>query len=252
MVGKGEAIGHTANAVNYAKEKQKAVEIDRGMVAGETKDDIFKEFQMIQQQNTRCKNNTFSFVVSPTAEDGKRLSDGDFKNICRDFLKRMNLDDRQYVAYKHIDNGNPHLHIYANRIGLDGKAAPDKFLSNRASRTADLIAEDRGLRKAKDVQIEKQAKLSKEYAHVFDAHKDVLKRGCKSLDDYSKKMKAKGFEPVFKFSSKGKAVGVNFKIGDKLIKGSAINKVMSATRIEKAVFEVAKTIAKQISKGLSI
>jgi hypothetical protein len=251
MIGRGEAISHTANAIGYAEQKLDAKEIDRGLVCGETKEEIFKEFQMFQEQNTRCEKNTFSFVVSPAEADGKNLTDQDFRGITRDFLEKMELQDRQYVAYKHIDNGNPHLHIYVNRIDLEGKAAPDTYISNKASRTADEIAQERQLIQARQVQIQNQLRLEKKYSKVYEAHKSVLKAKPKDLGEYTSMMKKHGYEPKIKYSKLGKPVGMQFKVGGELVKGSAINKLMSAGNVHKAVIDISKTIVRNIGKGLS-
>src|SRR5690554_8151414 len=73
MIGKGKSITHTQAAVNYAMVKEKAEIIDKRHIAGDTAEDITKEFQQFQNLNGRCKNNTFSFVISPAVEDGKKL-----------------------------------------------------------------------------------------------------------------------------------------------------------------------------------
>lgn len=251
MIARGKSINHTVNALGYAEQKLDAKEIDRGLVCGETKEEIFKEFQMFQEQNTRCQKNTFAFVVSPSEPDGSKLTDKDFRGITQDFLKKLDLQDRQYIAYKHVDNGNPHLHIYVNRIDLEGKAANDKYISNRSSRAADEIAQERQLIQARQVQIEKQLIQEKKYSRVLEAHKSVLEAKPKDLGEYTSLMKKRGYEPKIKYSKLGKPVGMQFNIGNELIKGSAIHKTMSAARIEKAVIEIGKTIVRNIGKGLS-
>ncbi len=49
--------------------------------------------------------------------------------IALNFLKRMKLDDHQYVSFLHTDEKHKHLHIFVNRINFNGKAYKDHFVS---------------------------------------------------------------------------------------------------------------------------
>lgn len=243
MIGKGSSIGHSSNAIGYAKEKQEAKEINRHMVSGETKEEILKEFKTFQDLNTRCEKNTFAFVVSPDPRD--KLTDAGFRQVANNFLKEMKLDDRQHVAYLHVDNGKPHIHLYVNRIGMDGKAASDQYISNKASRAADKVAQQMKLIQAKEVMKEKQLQQQNTHKHVFEAHRDVLSKKPKNLTQYTELMSKKGFKPEFKYSNAGKAVGVKFDIGGTLLKGSAINPAMAAGKIVKSLVDL--SIKQQLS-----
>ena len=88
MIGKAKSISHVSNAINYAQNKIKAVEINRNKVIGENGKEIAKEFRVFQNLNSRCNRNSFSFVLSPSIEDGAKLAETDFAKIAIDFLIR--------------------------------------------------------------------------------------------------------------------------------------------------------------------
>ena len=97
MIGKAKSISHVSNAINYAKNKKGALEINRHNVAGETGKEIAKEFRVFQNLNARCERNSFSIVLSPSIPDGIKLTHADFAKLAGDFLERMKLKEQQYI-----------------------------------------------------------------------------------------------------------------------------------------------------------
>lgn len=252
MIGKGKSIAHTANAIEYAKEKIQAVELDRNLVAGTTPEEISKEFEVFQNQNTRCEKNTFSFVVSPSIEDSKNLTKQDFQEITKDFLKEMNLDKNQYVAYLHTDKEHSHIHIFCNRIDEKGKATKDNYIGKRSQRAAEQVAKERNFTIAREVEKQKAVDLEKS---ITTAHDKALKQTPKNIQEYSMLMELQGVKVHPKFSSQNKCVGIKFQVGEKILKGSALGKAFSGMRIETAILNQAAKIMKMNKdkqKGLDI
>ena len=68
------------------------------------------------------------------------------------FAKRMGLDNHQWVAVTHKDTDNRHIHIIANRISLYGEVYDTTFVSNKAAKVAEEIAERKNLTIAKGGQ----------------------------------------------------------------------------------------------------
>jgi hypothetical protein len=240
MIGKGKAVSYTFNSLNYAQTKENAKEIDRQLLAGETPNELTNEFLIFQKLNNRADKKMFSFVLSPTDEDSSKMTKREWKEITREFLKKMELKDRQYIAYKHNDNGHNHLHIYVNRINEKGEAASDKFISNRASRVAEQIARERNMKLAADVRREQQRKTENKYRHVYEAHQKV-KKDCHSLSGYIERMTKHGYKPYFKFSNADDVVGVKFDVNGELVKGSAIHRSMSGRKIGEALYNDIKS-----------
>ncbi len=71
MIGKGKAIAHTRASMQYGwnQEKDARVIFSQNLSADSPKE-VTSEFRFIQELNGNCKNNTLSFVLSPTIEDG--------------------------------------------------------------------------------------------------------------------------------------------------------------------------------------
>lgn len=61
-------------------------------------------------------------MLSPSIDDGKKLSKQELKEITKKFIKAMALKERHAIAFVHTDKEHTHIHLYVNRIGFDGKA----------------------------------------------------------------------------------------------------------------------------------
>ncbi|MDO1451521.1 relaxase/mobilization nuclease domain-containing protein [Rhodocytophaga aerolata] len=253
MIGRGKTIRHAGNALVYAKTKLGAQEIDRQYIRGHSPKEIEAEFKLFGDMNTRCEKNILAFVISPTIEDGKKLSLQDMQSITRDFIKGMNLEEHQYVAYSHHDKAHQHVHLYVNRIDLAGKAYKDSFLSNRASRLAEQIALNRGLTTAKQVQLQKQAEKKPMQEQVLKAHRAVLKQAPKDVEQYSQLMRERGLGVVLKRNKEGQLVGVQFELIDaastgakgEKIKASDVDRNLSGNRLASLLTENLKNVQTQ-------
>lgn len=224
MIAKCKSISHSGNAIDYAMNKDKSEELYRNGVVGDSNKEIKQEFEMMQESNTRCKNNTFRVEISPTAED--RVNKKDMREILQDHLKEMNLEKHQCIAYIHYDTKTPHIHAVINRVDQKGKAFDDTYISNRFSRTADKIAERRGLTRANEVS--KGKALGKDKGKAFEkAHeRAVMKYNPSSFEQYQVVMKAEGYNIEKAISLKtGKPTGVRVgKIGEKAEKISSVSR----------------------------
>ncbi|NJR71499.1 MAG: relaxase/mobilization nuclease domain-containing protein, partial [Synechococcales cyanobacterium CRU_2_2] len=76
---------------------------------------------------------------------GEALSDHDWRELSKDFLARMGFADHQYVLVQHTDRDHEHVHIIANRVGLDGAVVPDAWDYQRAEAVARQLETAYGL-----------------------------------------------------------------------------------------------------------
>ena len=155
MIGKGKSISHTGASMSYGWNQEKDAEVIFSQyVAGEDPIQVTNEFRMVQDQNHRCHNNTLSFVLSPTPEEGSRLTTKQLKDLIQAFVREMKLRDHQAIAFVHRDRSHTHIHLYVNRIGFDGRAYNDSFIGKRSQEAAERVARDMGLTTAREVQIQ--------------------------------------------------------------------------------------------------
>ena len=135
MIGKGRAIAHGGNAISYAlREGKMDAIVGRNMIEGDDPADILREFEMVNQYNYRCKNKYLRFEIGIAPQDRDKLKLGDISKITRAFANKMGLQNHQWLACTHKDTKNLHIHLIANRIGVDGKVFDTTFMSNRSRR----------------------------------------------------------------------------------------------------------------------
>jgi len=245
MIAKGKSIAHGSTAIAYGLEKNQSQEICREFLAGENVNEIQQEFEMFQNHRQSCTNNTLRFEISPAIEEGQKLNINDWEKIAKDFMRKMNLDEnRQWIAVLHKDTEHHHLHIYANRIDLEGNMAKDNFISKRAGKVAEEIAQERGMITAMEVKKNKDRQLEPLKDLIKQAHHEI----CMIAPDqntYIEEMKKRSIEVVLNQSNTTSTItGWSFKTEGVQIKASDIDRKMSYNK----VFDVAKNTAKSITK----
>lgn len=232
MIGKGHAIAGTKVSISYGWNQEKEAEIVlREHVAGDTPAEIAEEFKIIQSQNLRCTNNTLSFIVSPTIEDGKDLSRKELEDLAKKFLKEMNLQNNQSIGFVHRDKAHTHVHIYTNRIGFDGKAYNDSFIGKRSQIAADNVAKELGLTRVREVQRERLNELKGLRQEIKRINDRVLQSRPKSLDEYISKMKAQKVEVIPTINKANQLQGFRVKYKGVNLKASEVDRSMSGNRL---------------------
>ncbi len=200
----------------YVVNDKKGYELDRNFLSGQTPKELSDEMKIIQQQNQRCVNNTFSMVISPSVKDGMKLTDNDLKNISKDFLELMNKNPKQnqFIAFVHTEKEHKHIHIIMNRIQENGKPMPDKFIGKQAQYCIDQVAQKYGLDSAREMMLAKMKhnELSQklERNQMKEKHNEVMKTQPKNFEHYQKLMKEKGIDVQPTINKQGKIQGFRF------------------------------------------
>jgi len=233
MIGKGQSITHTGASIAYGWNQEKDAEVVFSQhIAGDTTAHITEEFKMIQEQNVRCHKNTLSFILSPTQEDGSKLSKEQLGEMTQKFIQEMNLKDRQAIAFVHRDKAHTHLHLYVNRIGFDGKAYNDSFIGKRSQLAAESVAKQMGLTTVKEVQQAKYLELQPIRFEIKNIHQNIMENERpKTLDDYIKAMKAQEIKVIPSINKANKLRGFRFEYKGQNIKASEVHRSMSGGRI---------------------
>ena len=232
MIGKGHSVSGTRVSISYGWNQEKEAEVVlREHVAGDTPAEIAEEFRIIQSLNERCINNTLSFIVSPTIEDGKDLSKKDLEALAKKFLKEMNLQNNQSIGFVHRDKAHTHVHIYTNRIGFDGKAYNDSYIGKRSQIAADNVAKELGLTRVREVQNEKLHELKHLRQQIKNIHDRVLQTRPKSLDEYISKMKAQKVDVIPTINKANQLQGFRVEYKGVNLKASEVDRSMSGNRL---------------------
>lgn len=216
MIAKAKSCPGGTALFNYVIDERKGYEITRNNLSGISPREMFLAMQVLQSQNRRCKNNMFSVVISPTIEDGEKMTKDDFINLVEDFITKMNWDSKkaQYVAFLHTEKRHRHIHILVNRIDEQGKAMPDNYIGFEAQRAAHEAALKHGWTSIRQKNEEKR-KSQKEEKKIMRAlirsiHYSVLKQMPKDLQAYMDLMHKNGIEVKPYINKQGDIQGYRF------------------------------------------
>lgn len=233
MIGKGKSIAHTRASISYGWNQEKDAEIVHSQhLAGNNPQQITKEFELIQEQNTRCQKNTLSFVLSPTPEDGKNLTKEKLNELTQRFIKEMQLKEQQAIAFVHRDKEHTHVHLYVNRIGFDGKAYNDSFIGKRSQLAAENVAKQMELTTVKEVQLEKELDSIRIRLEIKNIHQKIMESDRpKALESYIKAMKSKNVEVIPSINKAQKLQGFRFQYKDHNLKASEVHRSLSGGKI---------------------
>ena len=239
MIGKGKSISHTRASMQYGWNQEKDAEVVYSKhLAGETPKEITAEFKIIQDQNTRCTNNTLSFVLSPTIEDGKELDSKGLGEITEKFLKEMKLQEHQAIGFVHRDQQHTHVHLYVNRIDFNGRAYNDSFIGKRSQQAAENVAKEMGLTTAREVQQEKLDRIKLIRFEIKQVHEKVMAEyRPKDLDRYIRLMEEKDIKVVPSINKSNQLQGFRFEYKEHSLKGSEVHRSMSGSRLVMGIGE---------------
>ncbi|QBK74895.1 relaxase/mobilization nuclease domain-containing protein [Myroides odoratimimus] len=216
MIAKAKScIGGTA-LFNYVIDSKKGYELLRNNLSGETPKDMFQAMQILQNQNSRCKNNTISAVISPTIADSQKMNDRDLRTLAVEFLLGLKIDPTkaQYIAFVHTEKEHKHIHIIANRIDENGKALKDNYIGFEAQRVAHEIALKFGWTSIRQENENKKQRVNNinliAKNAIKTAHKEVLRQKPKDLQEYIRLMLEKEIEVKPTINKRGNIQGYRF------------------------------------------
>ena len=258
MIAKGRSISHLRASINYALRRESALVLDKNIVS-ETPADVAKEFKLFQDFNQRCERNSFSFVISPTIEDGKTLSQEQLASINKSFLEEMKLQNQQYIAFVHENTEHKHIHLYVNRIDYRGHAYNDQFISNRSSHAAEGIAQEMGLQTAKEVEQLKRRERQVERPEIDRikhlAHATLQQREVNAVEKFVSAFNESGAEEDLRAEAynnkKGQFQGMRFYSGEEKFKASEIDRSLSKQQLEHTLEEKVG-LEKKRSRGMGM
>lgn len=235
MVSKATATKGSVQALDYLlDDKGKAIELDRFGISGENGTEILAEFREVQQLNTRCENNVYSIVLSPSNE--REFSLEELREIGREHLQNLGLTNRQYLMTTHLSTDQPHIHLQVNRIDFFGKAHNDHIIGLKSQTSAEKIAKRLGLTTAKEFAKMKTEKTENLRNFLAEIHKNSLSE-VKTFSEYCEFMEMYNVEIQLTIRKNGELQGYNFfdKKSGETIKASKVTGAGLKRLIEKGI-----------------
>lgn len=208
--------------------------------------DLTDEFKAVSSFRLDIKKPVFhAFLSLPKNE---KLTDEQWQEIAKDYLKEMNIDidKHQYICVRHNDTDKEHIHIVANRVGLDGSAWLGQHSAFNTIAACERLEVKHGLTitdglKGQKSEVSAPTKNEIEMALrtgekparlVLQASLQAAMTGKPDLETFVERLQAVGIEPRFNVASTGNVAGCSFSVGDVAFKGSQLGKKYSWNTIK--------------------
>lgn len=145
-----------ALAYNYNKVAAGTAEILSGnrMISdrlGRPSEDIrlaLLSFENYLLANRNTAKPVLHISLSPAPED--KLADGQLEELAERYMRKMGYGDQPYIAYKHGDTHNTHVHIVSVCVDEEGKKISDSYEHRRSMTACRELEADFGLRNGTD------------------------------------------------------------------------------------------------------
>ncbi|HDU5290764.1 TPA: relaxase/mobilization nuclease domain-containing protein, partial [Klebsiella aerogenes] len=215
--------------------------------------DLTDEFKAVSSFRPDIKKPVFhAFLSLPKNE---HLTDEKWQEIAKDYLKEMSIDieKHQYICVRHKDTDQDHIHIVANRIGLDGSVWHGQHSAFNTIAACERLEVKHGLTITQSLKGQKSEVSAPTKAEIEMALRTgekpariVLQNalqaalvGKPDLSTFLERLQAVGIEPAFNVASTGNVAGVSFGIKNNekniYFKGSQLGKKFSWNTIKSKV-----------------
>lgn len=100
----------------------------------------------------------YAWHTTLSVEPDEKLSERQWRNLARDYLKGMGFGARQYAVYRHTDTEHQHIHIVANRIDIaNGQVVSDSWNWPRSEAVVRQLEQHYGLRQVESSHQKREA-----------------------------------------------------------------------------------------------
>ena len=187
---------------------------------------MVQSFEVIHGFMPGKENPAGHISISFDNADATRLTDEFMAQLAKEYMEGMGIKNTQYLVVRHLETEHPHFHIVYNRMDMSGKAVNERNNFRRSDRVVKAIKDKYGLT---------YSPLKQKYEDRIPVFKDRISQaiyGCKSWDEFSRRLAGAGIEVKFHDDhNTGKHIGVKFTDGDITINGSKIDSAFTYRRL---------------------
>lgn len=192
--------------------------------------ELAAQFRDVQKLSRRCEKPVLH--LSLRLAPGEVLSKAQLVEMGKACAEEFGVGDHQYICVLHKDTKEQHIHIAANQVGFDGKAAKDGNSYKRMSALCRKLEKQYGLQEV----LSPRAFLSPKDKKIqrYDSRKERMRNDIKncleksgSYVSFEKEMQSLGYQVI-------KGRGISF-IDDKKVKVKGSELGFSLSKIEKVL-----------------
>lgn len=248
----GASAGPIINYCMTSKEK-KSSKKSRGKVlltqyCYGTKNQLIKQFDNQSKINKRCLKSIWQTSISFHPDD--HLDEATKIELSKDFAFKLGFTNHQILVIEHFE-GNSHLHLIMNRVGLNAKNVVST--SHNYRKVAEIAREleiKYGLKQILSprpfLKSEEQKKIPRQDKRKEQIKKDVEKalQSSLTIEQFKATLESQNYQVI-------KSRGISFIDPKKVVvKGSSIG--FSLSKIETTILKNIKSYSLQINKNKNL
>ena len=218
---------------------------------GENIKELTQEFTQTRNIRTEVEKPVWHTSLSLTPEEEK-LGPEKWQEIAENYLEKMGFDlaNNQYVVVRHNDTEKDHIHIVANRIGLDGQVWGGEWEALKSIDVCQKLEKQHGLTQTKgldrkapaDVRTPTQEEIEMGLRQNTRPPRIVLQDTItEALADrpgtevFLERLEVAGVAVSFNKASTGRISGVSFGYAGIHFKGSQLGKKYGWNKIAEVI-----------------
>jgi len=170
-----------------------------------------------------------------SAQDKGKLTNEVMVKIAHDYMKRMGINDTQYIIARHFDKEHPHIHLIFNRVDNNGKTISDSNDQYRSEKICKELTRKYGLYYSTGKENVKRHRLKepdKTRYEIYEALKTRVPK-CQNWKQLVWELDRAGIRTEFKTKGNTATVeGVRFRKGEYTFNGSKVDRMFSYSKID--------------------
>ena len=249
---KGHDFG---GAVRYVtQEKKDAKLLDSKGVLTTDKHSIIDSFRLQAQLRPDVKVMVGHISLDFSKEDVDKVDDNLMRKVADDYMRRMHIQNTQYILVRHYDREHPHCHLVFNRINNDGHLISDKNDRIRSAKICKELTQKYGLHMAQGKDHVHRERLRGSDAvkyKIYDALVNAVPR-CKNWKELEAALKKHDNNMSIVYRGTTTDVqGVAFEKDGLHFNGSKVDRKFSFSKISAELRKNAQTENHRLKTGRS-
>jgi len=247
---KGRDFG---GAVRYVTQDKKDAKIlDSKGVLTTDKQSIIDSFRLQSQLRPEVKVMVGHISLDFSKEDVDKVDDNLMRKVADDYMRKMHIQNTQYILVRHFDREHPHCHLVFNRIDNSGHLISDKNDRIRSAKICKELTTKYGLHMAQGKDHVHRERLRGADAvkyQIYDALEAVVPR-CMNWEELEVALKNRGINIAFTYRGTTTDIqGVTFEKDGLHFNGSKIDRKYSFSKISAALNRNARIANHQAQSG---
>lgn len=231
MIIKARSISHIKSSLGYIlkEEKQHEFLASDGLDTTNVKT-MLSDFSIYQKE--KVIKGYVSVVISPHQED--KLTIQEYRNLLKETLEELKLNNRQFIAVMHRNTDYPHIHVLLNRIDYKNNTWKDHHIAWKCQSACLSITKKLNLKNAyESTKKENKKTINNQYDKAFGELKKELQQIVKQelmkgkdLEHFYSHLESRGVKVEIEQFKNG-SFGTTLEYKGVKFKASTINRKLS-------------------------